>query len=139
MANKLGPKSPMSDEHKAALARGRVEGKVVRDYLEALRANKPKRGRKRTAESVTNRLTAIEDELASASPIDELRLIQERRDLEQELAQMQSGTVDISELEDKFVDIAASYSDSKGISYATCRDVSVSASVLRRAGVSRAG
>ena len=39
----------MSAEHKAALAQGRSEGKAVRDYLDALRANKPKRGRKRTA------------------------------------------------------------------------------------------
>ena len=42
----------MSDAHKAALATGRVEGKIVRDYLEALRANKPARGRKRTPESI---------------------------------------------------------------------------------------
>ena len=39
----------MTDEHKAALAQGRSEGRAVRDYLDALRANKPKRGRKRTA------------------------------------------------------------------------------------------
>ena len=53
----------MSDEHKAALAQGRSEGKAVRDYLEALRANKPKRGRKRTADSIKKRLAAIDAEL----------------------------------------------------------------------------
>ena len=63
MAAKRGPKSPMSDEHKAALARGRTEGKIVRDYLESLRANKPKRGRKRTADSINKRLDAIESNL----------------------------------------------------------------------------
>lgn len=127
----------MSDEHKAALARGRVEGKVVRDYLEALKANKPKRGRKRTPESVNNRLEAIEEELIEASAIEELRLVQERRDLQDELAKLEAGSVDITVLEDEFVKVAASYSDAKGISYATWRDVGVAAGVLRRAGIPR--
>ena len=127
----------MSEEHKAALARGRVEGKVVRDYLEALKANKPKRGRKRTPESVMNRLQAIEDELLDASAIEELRLVQERRDLQDELERLQTGSVDITALENEFVEVAASYSESKGISYATWRDVGVSAGVLRRAGIAR--
>ena len=52
---KRGPKGPMTDEHKAALAKGRNEGNAVRNYLEALRANKPKRGRKRTRESIAAR------------------------------------------------------------------------------------
>jgi hypothetical protein len=30
----------MTEEHKAALAKGRMEGRVVRDYLEGLRATK---------------------------------------------------------------------------------------------------
>ncbi|MEM1332388.1 MAG: hypothetical protein AAGG08_02925 [Actinomycetota bacterium] len=127
----------MSDEHKAALARGRAEGKAVRDYLEGLRATKPKRGRKRTAETVTKRLEAIESELPEADPMNELLLIQERRDLEAELAAM-STTVDIDALETKFVEVAKSYSESKKISYASWRDVGVAAAVLKRAGISRA-
>ena len=47
----------MTDQHKAAMALGRTEeGRAVRDYLEALRSNKPKRGRKRTADSISKRL-----------------------------------------------------------------------------------
>ena len=42
----------MSEAHKAALAKGRMEGRVVRDYLEGLRATKPKRGRKRTPDTI---------------------------------------------------------------------------------------
>jgi hypothetical protein len=42
----------MSDEHKAALAEGRNQGRAVRRYLEALDAHKPRRGRKRTTESM---------------------------------------------------------------------------------------
>lgn len=128
----------MSDEHKAALARGRVEGKIVRDYLESLRAHKPKRGRKRTAESITKRLDAIETELATSDALTELRLLQERRDLRAELESMDE-TVDLSALEDSFVEVAKSYGERQGISYASWREVGVEAGVLKRAGISRSG
>ncbi len=130
-------KREMSDEHKAALAKGRNEGRIVRDYLEGLRATKPKRGRKRTAETIQKRLDAIELDLAEASPMDELLLVQERRDLEAEIAAM-SNKVDMVSLEGAFIEVAKSYSASKKISYASWRDVGVEASVLKRAGISRA-
>jgi uncharacterized protein YicC (UPF0701 family) len=126
----------MSDEHKAALAKGRMEGRIVREYLEGLRATKPKRGRKRTPETIKKRLDAIETELASASPLDELLLVQERRDLEAELA-AKSDAIDMEALEADFVGVAKSYSESKSISYASWRDVGVPASTLKRAGISR--
>ena len=126
----------MSDEHKAALARGRMEGRAVREYLEGLRATKPKRGRKRTADTIKSRLDAIGQELASASPLDELLLVQERRDLEAELA-AKSDAIDMDALEADFVQVARSYSESKAISYASWRDVGVPASVLKQAGISR--
>ena len=126
----------MTDSHKAALERGRAEGRVVRDYLEALRSNKPKRGRKRTADSINKRLAAIDDELSAASAIEELQLIQERRDLNAELASLGSG-VDLGEIEDSFVSVAKGYGERKGISYASWRDVGVSAATLKRAGLSR--
>ena len=132
----MATKRAMSDEHKAALAKGRMEGRVVRDYLEGLRATKPKRGRKRTPETVQKRLAAIANELESASPMDELLLVQERRDLEAELEAM-SDTLDMTALEDAFVGVAKSYSESKSISYASWRDVGVPASVLTRAGITR--
>lgn len=136
MAAKRGPKMPMTDEHKAALAKGRVEGRVVREYLEGLRATKPKRGRKRTAETVATRLETINAELGSASPIDELLLVQERRDLRSELESM-SDIIDMKQLEAEFVALAKSYSQSKQISYQSWRDVGVEASVLKAAGISR--
>ena len=126
----------MTDEHKAALERGRAEGRVVRDYLEALRNSKPKRGRKRTPESIKSRLAKIEAELETASAIDELQLVQERRDLEQELESFGSA-VDVRELEGAFVKVAKSYADRKGISYASWRDVGVSAATLTKAGIKR--
>jgi hypothetical protein len=133
---KRGPKGPLTNEHKAAMAAGRNEGRAVREYLHALRSNKPKRGRKRTAESIKARLQAIESELAEADALEELRLLQERRNLAAELETMGSGT-DISALEADFVKVAKAYSERQGISYATWRDVGVEASVLKSAGISR--
>lgn len=110
----------------------------MRDYLEALRSTKPKRGRKRTAESIEARLAKIEDELETASAIEELQLLQERRDLQVELESM-GGGVDLESLEEAFVEVAKSYGERKGIVYATWRDVGVPAAALKRAGIGRGG
>jgi hypothetical protein len=136
MSSKRGPKGPMSNEHKAALAQGRAEGKAVRDYLEALRANKPRRGRKRTPESIAKRLDAIDRELADAGPLDELKLVEERRKLHEERASMQAS-VDLSALEAAFVKVAKAYSERQAISYASWREVGVEAGVLKKAGITR--
>lgn len=133
---KKGPKNPLSDQHKAAMAAGRAEGRAVREYLDALRSNKPKRGRKRTPESIKARLAKIDADLAVADPLDELRLLQERRNLTAELENMGSA-VDMSALEAEFVKVAKSYSERQGIAYATWRDVGVEASVLKAAGIGR--
>jgi hypothetical protein len=135
MAAKRGPKE-MTDSHKAALERGRAEGRAVRDYLEALRSNKPKRGRKRTTASIKDQLARIEDKLTTASAVEELQLIQDRRDLQAELESLDTG-VDITALEDAFVAVAKAYGERKGIAYATWRDVGVPAATLTRAGISR--
>jgi hypothetical protein len=126
----------MSDEHKAALAEGRRQGLAVRKYLEALQAHKPKRGRKRTPDSIKNRLAKIDNEVASADPLKRLQLTQEQLDLQAELERASTG-VDLSELEDAFVASAAPYSERKGISYAAWRAMDVPAAVLKRAGIPR--
>ncbi len=130
-----GPKE-MTDAHKAAMEQGRAEGRVVRDYLEALRSSKPKRGRKRTAASIQRRLDEIDRELPEASAIAELQLVQERRDLTVELESMDSGA-DLEALEAAFVGVAKSYAERKGISYASWREVGVPAATLKQAGISR--
>jgi hypothetical protein len=127
----------MSESHKAALAEGREQGRAVRRYLEALDAHRPKRGRKRTAESVQKRLEAIEDKLADADPLSRLQLVQERLNLQRELAAVDRA-VDLSALEDDFVAAAGPYGQRKGISYAAWRETGVDPSVLRRAGIRRA-
>ncbi len=135
MATKKKPRT-MSEEHKAALAEGRAQGRKVRYYLEALNANKPKRGRKRTPDSIRRRLDRIEDELPRANALKQVQLVQERIDLADELATGEQS-MDISELEQDFVEVAAGYSERKGITYAAWRESGVDASVLKKAGISR--
>jgi hypothetical protein len=129
-------RAPLSEEHKTALAEGREQGRIVRRYLEALEANKPRRGRKRSPESIRNRLSAIETELPSADPLKRLHLIQERLDLQAAL-EATDVVEDIAQLEDAFVTVAASYGERKGITYTAWRELGISSSVLTRAGISR--
>jgi len=132
---KRGPKV-VTAEHKAAMAVGRNESRAVRGYLEALEAHRPKRGRKRTPESVERRLEAIDSEMEEADPITRVNLVQERLNLLSELESLTAGT-DISELEDAFVEAAKGYSDRRGISYSAWREVGVEPTVLKRAGITR--
>ena len=127
----------MTPEHKQALALGREQGRAVRRYLEAMEANRPKRGRKRTPESIAKRLADIEGKMASADPLTRLQLSQERLDLQAEL-ETKSQTVDLSALEKDFVGAAAEYSRRKGISYAAWREAGVDPAVLKKAGIGRA-
>ena len=126
----------MTGEHKAALALGREEGRAVRNYLEALEAHRPKRGRKRTAESIERRLATIEAQIDEADPLARLQMVQERMDLQAELRQ-KAHKVDLSALEAAFVKAAKGYSQRKGITYAAWREAGVDAAVLKKAGIGR--
>jgi uncharacterized protein YicC (UPF0701 family) len=126
----------MSDAHKQALAEGRDQGRAVRQYLEALEAHKPKRGRKRTPDSIQKRLATIEERVSSADPLARLQLVQERMDLQRELAATQQK-VDLSALEKDFVGAARAYGDRKGITYAAWRESGVDPAILKKAGIGR--
>jgi hypothetical protein len=126
----------MTAQHKAALAQGRAEGRAVKSYLEALDKNRPRRGRKRTGESIKKRLSAIDAQLPDASPLLRLQLVQERMDLEKEVSQL-DAKVDLSSLEAAFVKTAGQYAERKGISYAAWRQLGVSAETLKKAGITR--
>ena len=130
-------KRAMSDAHKAALAEGRNYAHIVGRYLEALEANKPKRGRKRTADSVKKRLASVDQALKTSTGLTRLNLLQERRDLDAELEGFQSGGADITGLEKEFVRVAKAYSARKGISYGTWREFGVGPEVLKKAGITR--
>jgi hypothetical protein len=130
-------KTSMSAEHKAALAKGREEGRAVRRYLVALEEQKPRRGRKRTPESVKRRLDVVDRELAGADPLTRLHLLQEREDLSAELARNDASD-DLVDAEKAFVRVAGAFGRRKGIGYSAWRAVGVSVSVLEKAGISRA-
>ena len=126
----------MSDSHKQALANGREQGRLVRRYIDALEANRPKRGRKRTLETVTLQLQEVEQQLEGAQGLDRVHLIQQRMDLRNEMA-AKANVVDLSELEAGFIAAAAEYGRRKGITYAAWREAGVPPAVLSRAGIDR--
>ncbi|HEY5252336.1 MAG TPA: hypothetical protein VIJ09_11770 [Acidimicrobiales bacterium] len=135
-ASERGSKRPMSAEHKEALARGREEGRAVRLYLEAIEGQKPRPGRRRTPESITRRLDVVNEKISGADALTRLHLLQERSDLEAELARADGGE-DIAELEAKFLKVAKSYGERKSIGYRAWRAIGVEVDVLERAGISR--
>jgi hypothetical protein len=126
----------MSAEHKEALARGRDEGRAVRLYLEAIEEQRPRPGRRRTPESITRRLDAVNEKLSGADALARLHLLQERADLEGELARAGAGD-DLADLEAKFLKVARSYGERKAIGYSAWRAAGVDADVLERAGIGR--
>jgi uncharacterized protein YicC (UPF0701 family) len=128
----------VSEAQKQAMAAGRADGRVVKRYLEALEQHRPKRGRKRTPESIQKRLASLDEAIPTADPLRRVALVQQRMDLEEELSRL-GTTVDISEMEKEFTAVAKGYSERKGISYAAWREVGVSADVLKAAGISRSG
>lgn len=129
-------KGSVTEEHKAAMAQGRVEGRAIGSYLEALESHKPKRGRKRTPESIDKQLADLEAKIAASNAITRLGLVQQRLDLQAEKASM-GAAVDLSQFEEAFIAAAKGYSERKGISYAAWRELGVPADVLKKAGISR--
>ena len=69
MAEKKARKRPDVRRAQGGTGGRPYQGRAVRRYLEALEAHKPKRGRKRTPESIEKRLARIEDELPDADPL----------------------------------------------------------------------
>ena len=137
---KTTPKRPaqrtMSADHKAKLAQGRNESRVVSKYLEAIAAGKGKRGRKRTPESISIQITRLDKEIDGASPIRRLELTQKRYDLVSERERLMSR-IDLTGLERDFVKVARSYASRNGIGYGAFRELGVPAEVLKRAGIAR--
>ena len=122
-------RTPMTPEQVAAR-------RAVRAYLEAVESAAPRPGRRRTPESITNRLTAIDAERTGASPLRRLDLAQERIDLRTELDNFASADAQ-AVAEPDFIAHAATYGQWKQISYPAWRAVGVSADVLRAARIGR--
>jgi hypothetical protein len=110
----------------------RVETKAVAAYLTALRAPKvPARSRGK----LEQRRAQVEEWLhEESSPIREVELIQQRLDIDAQLARIDQAAR-LPELEEAFVNVAASWAKRTGISAAALREAGVPTSVLRRAGL----
>jgi hypothetical protein len=129
-------KRKMTDEHKAALAKGREQGKAVRDYLAALESGRTS-GRRVDPASIEERINRIQSEIdAEPDPARRVEQIQRRLDLEQRLVDLQDQP-DLDQLEGAFVVAAAEYSERKGISYSAWREAGVPAATLKAAGIPR--
>lgn len=130
------PKGGLSEEHKKALAKGRRQAKAVRNYLDALEAEK-QRGRSVDEGTLKERIdkyqAQIDDEDNAAKRVE---LIQKRLDAEKKLAELEERP-DMDELQAAFADAVKEYSERKGITYTAWREAGVPASVLRDAGVPR--
>lgn len=125
----------MSDEHKAALAQGRREGRGVKQYLEALGNRRP--GRPVTPDRLRDKIAGLEARIAAESdPLRALEMRQERLDAQAALDRAEVSE-DFATLEGVFIEHARSYSERKGISYAAWREAGVPAEVLRRSGIGR--
>jgi hypothetical protein len=124
---------PMTQEHKDALAQGRLEARSIKAYLRALDSRRP--GRPVTKESLDKRLERVNAKLGSEDdPLKRVDLLQSRLEIERALATAGEGA-NIEELAESFVTHAGSYSDRKGISYTAWRQFGVPADVLRKAGI----
>lgn len=124
----------MDAEHKEKLAQGRTDARAVKVYLTYVDENKPRRGRRRTPESIAKRLEAIEVDLQGANALARLNLVQEQMNLNAELESIKN-VPDGTDLRDAFVDAAARYAKSKGISREAFRAVGVDAATLTEANV----
>ncbi len=126
----------MSGAASAAAGAPRWVGRAVRLYLEAIEEQRPRPGRRRTPESITRRLGIVNAKLDDADALSRLHLLQEKADLEAELARSESGD-DLADLESRFLKVAKSYGERKAIGYSAWRAAGVEAEVLERAGITR--
>ncbi|MDX1690995.1 MAG: hypothetical protein R3290_08240 [Acidimicrobiia bacterium] len=125
----------MSEEHKAALAQGRREARAIKGYLKAVSNRKPGRppSPDRLKQKIADLTAKIEEE---TDPLKTVEYRQARIDAEQDLERLEAQA-DLEELEEGFVEVAKSFSERKGITYAAWREQGVPASVLKEAGIKR--
>ena len=135
-AKKASGTRKMSAEHKAALARGREQGRIVREYLAALdREKKP--GRKLDADTLNQRIAETQKQVdTEPDPAKRVELIQKRLNYEEQLANLEDEP-DLEALQKDFAKVAKEYSERKGIAYMAWREAGVPAATLKDAGIPR--
>jgi hypothetical protein len=112
----------------------RAETNAVAAYLTALKGPRPSGSSKAKREGLVRRRARVEQWISERSPIREVELIQQRLDVDAQLAQLDQAAR-LPELEEAFVNVTASWAKRSGASAAALREVGVPASVLRRAGL----
>jgi DNA mismatch repair ATPase MutS len=120
-------KGKMESEARVKKSNLTRETVIVREYLESL--SKPK-----TPTHLLERwLSGVEMALSNKSltVTRRLELLQRKRNIERQIARASANTVDPS----NFIAVAKSFSDRKGIEYATWREMGVPVKVLKDAGI----
>jgi hypothetical protein len=113
----------------------RAETKAVAAYLAALKGPRPSGSSKAKREGLLRRRAHIEQWTSEErSPIREVELIQQRLDIDAQLAQIDEAAR-LPELEEAFVNVAASWAKRSGITAAALGEAGVPAGVLKRAGL----
>lgn len=122
----------ISDTHKSALVNGRTEGKIIREYLELVEVLKPRRGRRRTKDSISKRLSQIEAEINGAEPLKRLHLIQERLNLRKELSRFRTRE-DYLAVEKAFINVARPFSVRNHVTFEAWKEFGIDPIVLNKA------
>lgn len=131
------PAAAKKQTTKRAAPQPRSETEMVRRYLDALLAPKP-RGPLSSPQWLEERLNEVKEALSNdgLGSLERLAMTQKRLDLERQLQVANfNGGRSLEQLEVEFVVVAASYSERKGITYPAWRQVGVPAAVLRKAGI----
>ena len=126
---------PMSEDHKAALAKGKREAAKVTRYLKALEAGQS--GGAARVKVLEQKIQRLRDDIANeANILRRVKLIQKCFDTEDKLKNLDTS-IDFDVLEADFIEVVVAYSERNQISYHTWREVGVAAKVLKAAGIKR--
>jgi len=136
--NGTSKKGGMSDEHKAALARGRDESRIVNQYLKAMATTTPRRGRPVNVDALRQELATVEADIAGKTGAAKVVLAQRRMDLRDRIKAFSAPEVDTKALQAAFVSVVGPYSERMGLTAQAWREAGVSRQVLRLGGVPRA-
>lgn len=122
--------SKPTPDHLAALAQGRAEGAIIRNYLTAIQSVETAKRKGRAPRSADDIAAAIS---ASTDPVERLKL----RPLLREAVERERATteVDVPAMEKKFLEVVVSYSTRNGLTYADWRAEGVPPAVLKAAGL----
>lgn len=115
--------------------RRRSQTATIRKYLGMI-AERPRNGYRADPERLQKKLEGVCAAMVDADPISRVKLVQQRMDLEQQLADIE-GESEYEEAEAAFIEHAWDWAQREGIGYAALREVGVTAAILDQAGISR--